>query len=441
MELCCNLKKMNDGYKIRGGRVIDPASGRDEISDICIINGIIANPEDNNASGLKIIDASGLVIGPGFMDLHVHLREPGNEPAETIESGSRAAVQGGFTTIISMPNTSPPLDSPARIKAQIVKADSIGLLNILPSGCITTGRQGKQLADLIAMTEAGAIAFTDDGNCVADWNLMLEAMSVCKELGRTVMDHSLDPHLAGNGCMRAGPVAESLGLKGIPAAAETSIVERNIELAKETGCRIHIQHVSCADSVRLIRSARKEGLPVSGEATPHHLIFTDEDIISPVNTEYKMNPPLGTRKDRDALLEGIADNTISAFATDHAPHTAESKSQDFSKAPFGVTGLETALAATYTHTVKTGLIQLIDWVGRWTTGPAEILGLAPPLLSPGQPANLTIFDPSEEWTVTAQAFRSRSSNSPFINRTLTGRTVHTFFRGKISGPAPWPDGI
>ncbi|OVE74363.1 hypothetical protein BVX94_00575, partial [bacterium B17] len=291
-------------------------------------------------------------------------------------------------------------------------------------------RNGSQLADMNAMAEAGAAAFTDDGSCVPDKDLMRDAMIRCKELNITLMDHSLDPDMAGNGCMRSGPTAEKLGLQGIPAEAETSIVERNIELARETGCRIHIQHVSCAKSVQLIKSARKEGLPVSGEATPHHMIFADKDIPSTDHTDYKMNPPLGTREDQQELLHGIEENTISAFATDHAPHTAESKNKGFPDAPFGVIGLETALAATYTCTVKDNKMSLTDWVSRWTTGPAEILGQPAPSLAEGQPANIAIFDPSTEWTVSAQDFCSLSSNSPFTGMRLSGKVVHTFFNGR-----------
>jgi dihydroorotase len=419
---------MSDATLIRNARVMDPANGRDSIADLGIVNGRIADPAALRNRALVEIDASGLVAVPGLIDLHVHFREPGDPQAETVASGSRAAARGGFTTVVAMPNTAPPIDTAERVREQQALARAAGLVRVLSSGCLTRERQGRVLADMADMAAAGAAAFTDDGAVVPDRALMKKAMRHAAALRLPVMDHALDPELAGNGVMHDGEAACRLKLPGIPSAAETAMVERDIALCRETGCAIHIQHVSAAASVDRIREARRLGLPVSGEATPHHLLLCDTDIPGD-DANFKMNPPLRTAEDREALLNAVADGALQAFATDHAPHTAVAKSQGMRDAPFGVIGLETAVPVTYTACVLSGRMSLMEWIRRWTTGPAAILRMPPPSLAPGQPADLTLLSLDMPFTVGKSRFASRSSNCPFLGMTLTGRAVKTFFSG------------
>lgn len=420
---------MSDTFIIRNGRVIEPATGRDELRDIHVADGTISAATASSPGNTIIIDASGMVVTPGFIDIHVHFREPGNEKAETIKSGSRSASAGGFSTVVTMPNTTPPADSAEMISWIINESDMIGLVNVLPSACITSGRKGLLLSDIRAAKAAGASALTDDGNTVYDDNLMREAMLIARELGLPVMDHALDPELAGRGVVREGPASIRMNVPGIPAAAETRIVERDIRLSQETGCSVHIQHISTARAVDLIRKARSQGIPVTGEATPHHLALTDSDIPDSDNTNYKMNPPLGNETDRQALIQGIVEGTLQAFATDHAPHTIEQKNKGILDAPFGIIGLETAIGITFTELVKSGRMNLISWLARWNAGPAEILGLPKPDLNPGSPANITILDLESEWTVDPEKFLSKSRNTPFAGRHLKGRAMYTFCKG------------
>ena len=419
---------MDNVFHIRGGRLFDPLSGIDQVSDLYIRNGLIQASLPGSGAA-TLIDASGLTIVPGLIDLHVHLREPGGEESETVQSGSAAAARGGFTTVVAMPNTRPPCDTPEEVQATLKRARHTGLAHVLPSACITAGRQGIALADLDALACAGAVAFTDDGNTVADAGLMAEAMRKARRLGLPVMDHALDPALAGDGVIHEGSASRRLGLPGIPSSAEVRIVERDIDLCRQTGCAVHIQHISCAESVELIRRARKEGLHLSAEATPHHLALTDDDI--PGNdANFKMNPPLGSAGDRDAILSALIDGTIRAFATDHAPHAADFKAKGFLSAPFGVVGLETAVGVTYTLLVESGRMPLADWLKCWTSGPAMVLGLPAPSLSPGSPADLAILDLHTEWTVEPGTFASRSTNTPFTGWRLFGRSVCTFASGR-----------
>ena len=421
---------MNNSWRISNGRILDPASGRDETADLVIVNGLIA-PADAPAGGLAEIDASGMLVVPGLIDLHVHFREPGKEEAETIESGSAAAARGGFTTVVTMPNTTPATDTPGQVADVLRLARSCGRTRILPCGCITRGREGKELADIRAMAAAGAAAVSDDGDTVRDPQLMADAMLAAREAGIPVMDHALDPDIAGNGVMLQGAAAHRLGLPGIPPEAEPGIVERDIDLAERTQAAVHIQHLSSAQSVDLLRSARGVGLPVSAELTPHHLALTDEDISEP-DPNLKMNPPLGSAGDRNALTSAVVDGTIQALATDHAPHRAADKIKGFLDAPFGVVGLETAVGVTYSRLVATGLMTTMEWLRRWTTGPAAILGLEQPSLAPGRPADITILDVESEWTVDAAAFLSKSTNTPFGGMRLHGRATHTLLAGKTT---------
>ncbi|MEI6971025.1 MAG: dihydroorotase [bacterium] len=426
-----NTTSSGQSWYIRGARIVDPATKRDEIADFFFTNGIIAATPRSPPAGAVVINGEGLVLTPGFIDLHVHLREPGGEAAETIESGSKAAARGGFTTIVSMPNTTPPIDTPELVEFVVRRAAEAGLVRVLPSGCISVGRKGVTVADLAGMAAAGAAAFTDDGAVVANDDVMRSAMQIAGRLGRPVMDHALDPALSGSGVMHQGPASIALGLAGIPSSAETTIVERDVALAASTGCRVHIQHISAAGSVDIIRDALARSLPVSCEVTPHHLTLCDNDV-RPDNTSTKVSPPLRSDADRKALVAGIQNGIVQALATDHAPHTAASKRAAFEKAPFGMTGLETAIGVTYTTLVRGGLLSLSDWVRLWTTGPAGILGIRTPSMEAGRPADVVLLDLASEWEVQTGSFFSKSTNSPFTGRVLTGAAARTFCGGRLT---------
>lgn len=419
---------------IRGGRVVDPAAGRNETADVFVRDGVIAPLPAEPPPDAEIVDARGLVVTPGLIDLHVHLREPGGEDAETIETGSRAAARGGFTAVVAMPNTKPPLDTPERVAAVKRRGEEVGLTRVIPSACITLGRAGASTSDIPALLHAGARALTDDGNTVQSDALMMQAMRLAWEFGVVIMDHAQDRDMEKGGVMHEGECSRRWKLPGIPSEAEMKIVRRDIELAERTGCALHIQHVSCGASCELIRAARARGVRVSGELTPHHLALCDEDI-DPANADFKMNPPLRSRADREALVHAIADGSLQAFATDHAPHTRAAKSRGFLEAPFGIVGLETAVGVTYTGLVKTGLMSLSDWVARWTTGPAAILGLAEPSLKAGAVADIAVLNLKDEWIVRAAGFASLSRNTPFEGRRLTGRAARTILGGKTAWSA------
>lgn len=414
---------------IRGGRLIDPSAGTDEIRDLFIKDGVITNTPAAVPPGADVIDAGGLVVVPGLIDLHVHLREPGGEDAEIIETGSRAAARGGFTTIVAMPNTKPPLDTPERVAFVKKRGEEIGLVRVIPSACITAGRDGRDVADLKALAAAGAGVFTDDGSTVSSDETMTRAMTLAAALNMTIMDHAQDRAMEKNGVMHEGEFSKHWKLPGIPSEAEVRIIRRDIDLARRTGCAVHIQHVSTKEGVALIRDARTRGLKVSGELTPHHLALTDADVKAD-NANFKMNPPLRSADDREALVRGVVDGSLQTLATDHAPHTAAAKARGFLQAPFGIVGLETAVGVTFTELVVTGLMDLGTWVQRWTTGPAHVLGLPDPDLKPGAPASIVLLDLGAKWTVRAREFVSKSRNTPFEGRELTGRAVRTIHRGK-----------
>ncbi|MBU4459058.1 MAG: dihydroorotase [Verrucomicrobia bacterium] len=415
---------------IAGGRVVDPAAGTDAPGEIWIADGRIVAPGAFVRTDATVLDASGRLVAPAFIDLHVHLREPGNDAAETIASGTRAAAAGGFQTVVAMPNTRPPLDDPGLVRFQIETARAAGFAAVVPSACLTKGRMGTEVADLEALAAAGAGVFTDDGSTVMDDTVMREAMRRAAALGIAVMDHAQDRDAERRGVMHEGARSRQLGLPGIPSGAETRIVERDIHLAREAGCRLHIQHISGHEALTAVCRAAADGVPVTAEVTPHHLALCDDDIREP-DPNFKMNPPLRSARDREALEAAVADGRITCLATDHAPHTAEAKARGFLHAPFGIIGLETAIGVTWERLVRAGKMTALDWVRRWTSGPAAVLRRPPPSLAAGTPANVVLIEVDAEWTVDPSAFFSRSRNTPFAGWTLHARPVTTIHKGQV----------
>jgi dihydroorotase len=423
---------------IRGGRVIDPANGIDEIRDLYLRGGLIVAPEpyllhgaDATArDGLRIIDAQGLVVAPGLIDLHVHFREPGQSAKETIETGSRAAAAGGFTSVVCMPNTSPAADSPATVAWINERARQKACINVFPTGAITKGLAGEELAPIASMLKEGIVAITDDGHCVQNHELMRRAVEYARMFDLPVLDHCQDYSLVGEGVMNEGYWSTVLGLPGWPAAGEELIVMRNAVLAELCRSPIHCQHLSCAGSVRHLREARSRGVRLTGEVCAHHIALTDESVRG-FDSNYKMNPPLRTRADIDALIGGIADGTITILASDHAPHSAVEKEVEFDRAPFGILGLETEFGLFHHILVEEqkaiGLPRLIELL---TVNPAQLLKLDRGTLSVGKAADVTLIDPGLEWTVDIAASASRSRNSPFGGWRLKGRAVRTIVDGE-----------
>ena len=417
---------------IRNGRVIDPANNRDEIVDLAIVDGRIAERPEvrGQKSEVEEINASGLIVAPGLIDVHVHLREPGFGHKETIGSGARAAAAGGFTTIVCMPNTSPVADSPATIAWIKDRAAEVACVNVLPTGAISKNIAGEELAPIGSLAQAGVVAITDDGRCIQNHELMRRAVEYARMVGLPVLDHCQDYNLVGNGVMHEGYWSTLLGLPGWPAAGEEVIVMRNILLADLCDHHIHCQHVTSAGSVRLIREARARGTKISSEVCPHHIALTDEALEN-FDTNYKMNPPLRSQRDVDALLEGIADGTLSILASDHAPHAEFEKEVEFDAAPFGIIGLETELGLFLDLLVhKHRKIDIVRLIEMYTLEPAKLLGLEAGTLSVGAPADITLIDPDLEWTVKIDKFESASRNSPFDGWKLKGRAVRTMVAGK-----------
>jgi dihydroorotase len=416
---------------VRGARVVDPAGGRDEVADLLIEDGRIA-PPDGSTSGATVVDGDGLVVAPGLVDLHSHLREPGREDKETIETGCRAAALGGYTAVSAMANTDPVADNAAVVHEVRDLAERAGMCDVFPVGAITRGLAGEEMAELGEMIHAGVRMFSDDGRCVPSTRVLRNALTYARAFdGAVIAEHCEDASLAEGGQMHEGYHSYSLGLAGQPREAEEIVVARDLALARLTGGRLHLCHLSSAGSVSLVRRAKAEGLRVTAEVTPHHLVFTDEDLRT-YDSNFKVNPPLRTAEDRDVLVEGLADGTVDAVATDHAPHAVEEKETEFDQASFGTTGLETALAAVLTFVVGSGAITLTGALEAMSTRPARILGTddhGRPL-EPGAPANVVAFDPAAEWVV-EPPFASRSRNSAFLGRTLRGRVVHTIYRGEL----------
>ena len=424
---------------IRGGRLIDPANKRDEIADLYIVDGKIVGSKSEireeftrrgGKSEIEEIDARGLIVAPGLIDIHVHLREPGFGHKETIESGGRAAAAGGFTTIVCMPNTSPTADNPSTIAWIKDRAVAIARVNVLPTGAISRNLAGEELAPIGSLAQAGVVAITDDGHCIQNHEVMRRAVEYARMVGVPVLDHCQDYNLVGNGVVHEGYWSTLLGLPGWPAAGEEAIVMRNILLAELCDHQIHCQHVSAAGSVRLIREARKRGIKISGEVCPHHIALTDEAIQN-FDTNCKMNPPLRSQADVDALMEGISDGTLSILCSDHAPHANFEKEVEFDAAPFGIVGLETELGLFIDLLVhKHHQIDIARLIAMYTIAPARLLKIDAGTLSIGARGDVTLIDPELEWTVRIDQFESASRNSPFNGWKLKGRAVRTIAGGK-----------
>jgi dihydroorotase len=415
---------------IKGGRIVDPSQQLDKTADLLIEDGRVKSIEDSsNDNGLEVFDASGLIVAPGFIDLHVHLREPGEEYKETIASGAAAAVAGGFTSICAMPNTTPVNDNASVTRFIIDKAREAGLARVYPVGAITRESKGAELAEMAEMKQAGAVAVSDDGRPVMDSQVMRHAMEYARDHGLVVVDHCQDLHLAAGGVMNEGRYSTLLGLKGVSNTAEQTHVARDIMLAELTGARVHIAHISTAGSVELVRRAKRQGLAVTCEVTPHHLALTDAAVVG-FDTNTKMSPPLRSEADRAALIEGVRDGTIDAIATDHAPHHRDEKMLEYDRAPNGVIGLETALGVALTVLHQTFSIPLMRIIEMLTIGPTSAFSLPGGTLAVGSPADIAVFDTEREWTVDVQRFKSKSRNTPFEGWTLRGRVMATLIDGR-----------
>ncbi len=414
---------------IKNGRVIDPAQEIDEVTSLAIKDGKIAAIGKNAPSAAdEVVDAGGLIVAPGLIDMHVHLREPGQEENETIESGAAAAVAGGFTAVACMPNTNPPLDNDAAIEFVLRQAARAETAKVYPVGALTSGRQGKELAEIGLMTRAGAVAFTDDGAGIAEAGVCLRAMRYLAMFDKLFIQHCEDPTLAGSGCMNAGPTATRLGLPAIPAIAEIVMVQRDITLAQAAGVRYHVAHISTAGAVQLVREARAKGFKVSAEVCPHHLLLTDEACAT-YDSAFKVNPPLRSRADVEACIAGVRDGTIDCLVTDHAPHGREDKEREFQYAPFGMIGLECALPLYVEALITPNIVAWPRLIAMMSTRPAELLGVPGGTLKAGAAADVVLIDRERGWTIDAEQFRSKSRNCPWQGRNVRGRAVGTLVDG------------
>jgi dihydroorotase len=418
---------------LKGGRVVDPAQGTDATLDVLVADGVVQQLGRRLASrGAEVLDLKGLVVCPGFIDIHVHLREPGREDKETIATGTRAAAVGGFTAVCAMPNTEPVNDHAGITRAILEKVRAEGAVRVYPIGAITRGSRGEELAEYGDLREAGCVAVSDDGRPVASARVMRRALEYARTFDLVVIDHCEEPSLAEKACMNEGPVSTLLGLHGVPGAGEAIVVERDVLLAELTGGRLHVAHVSTAAAVDAVRRGRKRGLRVTAEATPHHLLLTDEAVReSGYDTATKMNPPLRSEADRQALIEGLRDGTIDCIATDHAPHTVDDKRVEFDQAAFGVVGLETAVALALDRLVGAGHLALPDLVRLLSPNPARVLGLPGGSLAPGSAADVTILDLGRKRQVDASRFQSKGRNTPFGGWALKGWPVGTIVGGKV----------
>jgi dihydroorotase len=427
---------MSTKILLRGGRLVDPASGHDGVADVLLDGGVVAEVGPGlDAAGAKRVDCGGLLVCPGFVDLHVHLREPGREDAETIETGSRAAALGGYTAVCPMPNTDPVADNAGVVEMVAARGREVGLVDVFPVGAVTGGQRGGELAEAGGMARSAAAVdcFSDDGHPIREARLLRLALEYAKAFDAVVADHAEDASLTDGAQMHEGEVSAMLGLAGWPAAAEEMVVARDLLLAELTGGRLHLCHLSTGGAVELVRAAKARGVRVTAEAAPHHFTLTDEAVRS-YDPVFKVNPPLREKADVEAVRQGLADGTIDAIATDHAPHAREDKEVEWPAAPPGMLGLETALGLALTELVGPGYLELPAAVERLTAGPARcrrLPGHGGPV-TPGAPANLTVLDPAARWTVDRAALASRARNTPFHGRELTGRVVHTLLRGAFT---------
>jgi dihydroorotase len=415
---------------IRGGRIIDPSQDIDKTASLLVKEGKIAWLDEGNppAEDFNVLDANGLIVCPGFIDLHCHLRQPGYEEKETIATGTLAAARGGFTTVCCMPNTNPPLDNEAMLNYVRTIAAREGVIRVFPIGCVTIGRKGEELADLNEMEMNGAVAYSDDGSPVSSPEIMRRALEYSRDFKRPIIDHCENMFLTQGGQINEGAVSLEMGLRGMPASAEELIVKRDLDLAKETGGHVHIAHVSTEVSVDLIRNAKEEGVHVTAEVTPHHLTLTEEDVLK-YGTLAKVNPPLRTKRDTIALLRALNDSVIDIVATDHAPHTAADKNCEFAQAAFGISGLETALGS-LAGLILTSELSLNTMIAALTVGPAHVLGYEKlGTLETGAPADICIFDLHKEWTVDTDKFASKGKNTPLNGKTLKGKVMATLYLG------------
>jgi len=422
---------------LKGGRVIDPAQGLDARLDVLVEAGRVEKLGARLAArGAEVIEARGLVVCPGFIDLHTHLREPGREDKETIASGTRAAAAGGFTAVCAMPNTDPVNDTAGITRAIVEKARAEGAVRVYPIGAITRGQKGEELAEYGDLQEAGCVAVSDDGKPVASARMMRRALEYAKAFELVVIDHCEEETLAEQACMNEGPVATQLGLRGVPAAGEAIMVERDILLAELTSGRVHIAHLSAAASVDAVRRGKARGVRVTAEVTPHHLFLTDAAVReTSYDTSTKMNPPLRSEADRAAVVEGLRDGTIDCIATDHAPHGVDDKNVEYDQAAFGIVGLETAVPLCLDRLVGAGLLELPQLVALFSTNPARVLGLPGGTLAPGSPADITLLDLAKRRTVDAGRFESRSRNTPFGGWALRGWPAMTIVGGRVAWKA------
>ena len=416
---------------IKDGRIIDPGQGIDERGSLLLSEGkVVWRGVTPPHTDYDILYAEGMVVCPGFVDLHCHLRQPGFEEKETIATGTRAAARGGFTTVCAMPNTSPPLDTVETVAYVKAEAEKSGVIRVLPIGCVTRGRKGEELADMADLARAGVVGFSDDGSPVKNPDIMHQALEKSRELGLPVIDHCEEPSLIEGGQMNEGELAERLGLRGIPPASEEIMVSRDIMLARMTGGHVHIAHVSTTGAVALIRDGKRQGVRVTAEVTPHHLTLTEEECNG-YNTNAKVSPPLRTRRDNQSLIKGLKDGVIDIIATDHAPHARSDKECDFTRAACGISNFETALGSLLSP-VHSGQITLNMLIARLTLEPAKLLkDDSRGTLKIGAPADITVFDPYKEWTVDPSSFVSKGKNTPLAGRVLKGRAMATIYGGKL----------